>query len=303
MSDDQPDLTDGSVTLRASSRSKASSSFIVERDGHAVGSAHVQIVTDGTGRMSWHLEPAHRGKGTAARAIRLVTDWALTEAGQGGLGLARVEALVPSDDDASLRVANRSGLLREGINRIEPGTGRRPETTGYVVAARLASDPPLSDPSTFRSLLNSFLPRKRGIGQMLIRDHDGRVLCCHLTYKKDWDLPGGVVEVGESPRLATAREIEEELSIAVPAGPLVLTDWLPPWGGWDDALCLVFDGGVHDPSLIDGIVKQAREIRAAEFLSLEQIHDRTADFTARRIIAALAALDGAGPAYTESGHP
>ena len=37
---------------------------------------------------------------------------------------------------------------------------------------------------------------------MLIRDTAERVLLCQLTYKQDWDLPGGVVEVGESPQLA-----------------------------------------------------------------------------------------------------
>ena len=82
---------------------------------------------------------------------------------------------------------------------------------------------------------------------MLVRSTDGRVLLCQLTYKRDFDLPGGVVEVSESPQLAVAREIEEELALDIPAGPLLLTDWLPPWGGWDDAVCLVFDGGVHDP--------------------------------------------------------
>ena len=102
------------------------------------------------------------------------------------------------------------------------------------------------EPEGFRALLNSFLPRKRAISQMLVRDHDGRVLLCRLTYKQDWDLPGGVVEVGESPQLAVAREVEEELALTIAAGRLLLTDWLPPWSGWDDALCLVFDGGEHD---------------------------------------------------------
>ena len=84
---------------------------------------------------------------------------------------------------------------------------------------------------------------------MLVRDRDGRVLLCRLTYKQDWDLPGGVVEVGESPQLAVAREVEEELALEIPAGRLLLTDWLPPWSGWDDALCLVFDGGAHDAAI------------------------------------------------------
>ncbi len=161
----------------------------------------------------------------------------------------------------------------------------------------------MHEPGGFRALLNSFLPRKRGISQMLIRDTtspEPRVLLCELTYKQDWDLPGGVVEVGESPREAVSREVEEELALTIPAGPLLLTDWLPPWGGWDDALCLVFDGGVHDPAITDRIVKQAREIRSAEFCTLAQVQERAADFTARRVAAALAGLSG-GPSYTESG--
>ena len=148
------------------------------------------------------------------------------------------------------------------------------EPVDRIVYARLATDVPLHEPEGFRALLNSFLPRKRAISQMLVRDGDGRVLLCQLTYKQDWDLPGGVVEVSESPQLAVSREVEEELGLTVPAGRLLLTDWLPPWSGWDDALCLVFDGGQHDASLTDQIVKQDREIRSAEFCTLEQIRER-----------------------------
>nr|WP_227467329.1 NUDIX hydrolase [Nocardioides lijunqiniae] len=183
-------------------------------------------------------------------------------------------------------------MQREGVQRGVDGD--------LVVYARLGSDTSVDEPGGFRALLNSFLPRKRAISQMLIRDRDERVLLCQLTYKQDWDLPGGVVEVGESPQLAVAREVEEELGLSLEVGPLVLTDWLPPWGGWDDALCLVFDGGVHDASITDVIVKQAREIRSAEFLTLDEARERCADFTTRRLEAALANLGG-GPAYTESG--
>ena len=170
-----------------------------------------------------------------------------------------------------------------------------------IVYARLADDLPAHEPEGFRALLNSFLPRKRAISQMLVRDRDGRVLVCRLTYKQDWDLPGGVVEVGESPQLAVSREVEEELALAIPAGRLLLTDWLPPWSGWDDALCLVFDGGEHDASITDDVVRQEREIRDVAFCTVEEVRERCADFTARRIEAALANLAGGGPAYTESG--
>jgi 8-oxo-dGTP pyrophosphatase MutT (NUDIX family) len=125
------------------------------------------------------------------------------------------------------------------------------------------------------------------------------VLLCRLTYKRDLDLPGGVVEVGESPRLAVSREISEELGVALPAGELVLTDWLPPWSGWDDAVCLVFDGGVHHPSLVDEMVLQPREIVSARFYSLDEVRELCADFTARRVESALRR----DAPYTESGWP
>lgn len=212
---------------------------------------------------------------------------------------ARVEALIDPDDEGAQRAATWSGLRREGVMR---GVTVDGAPVDRIVYARLATDSPLHEPEGFRALLNSFLPRKRAIGQLLIRDTGGRVLLCNLTYKTDWDLPGGVVEVSESPREAVGREIEEELGLDLPAGSLVLTDWLPPWSGWDDALCLVFDGGTHDASLTDSIVREAREIRTAEFCTIDQVHERCADFTARRIEAALANLASGGrPAYTESG--
>ncbi len=275
--------------------------FVAEVDGALVGGVDVKRRDEGVGEMTWWLFHGHRGQGYATRAVRMVADYALTDQGQGGLGYWRVEAKVEPDNQASLRVATRSGLRREGLRRVEKGHGDRDETASYVVLARLVSDPPLSEPESFRALLNSFLPRKRAIGQMLVRDHDGRVLLCQLTYKRDWDLPGGVVEVGESPRLAVGREIEEELALDIEPGGLVLTDWLPPWGGWDDAVCLVFDGGRHDPAIIDDMVTEPREIRTAEFCTLEQVDERCADFTARRIRAALAAVESGVPAYTESG--
>ncbi|WP_170285966.1 NUDIX hydrolase [Nocardioides rubriscoriae] len=306
---EQPTLTDGSVTLRphagdASTDRSADPAdlarFVVEVDGEVVGTVELRTVDQHTGELTYALDAGHRGHGWATRAVRVATDWALTEEPLGGRGFSRVQAQVDVTAESALRVATRSGLRREGLKRVAPGTGERPETEEYVVLARLASDPPLSEPGAFRSLLNSFLPRKRAISQMLIRDESGRVLCCQLTYKQDWDLPGGVVEVGESPQLAVSREVTEELALSIPAGPLVLTDWLPPWGGWDDALCLVFDGGVVPAAITEQIVPQAREIRTAEFLTPEQVAARCADFTARRIAAALANL-GSGPAYTESG--
>ena len=246
---------------------------------------YVTTVAEGVARITWRDELTDEGWMAAVDVVRREVASALEHH-------PRVEALVDPGDEPAQRVATWSGMRREGVMRGVDGD--------QIVYARLVTDTPVNEPGGFRALLNSFLPRKRAISQLLIRDTADRVLLCGLTYKTDWDLPGGVVEVGESPHAAVAREVVEELALALAPGPLLLTDWLPPWGGWDDALCLVFDGGRHEPTLLDEVVKQAREIREAEFCTPEQVRERAADFTARRVEAALANLGG-GPAYTESG--
>lgn len=249
--------------------------------------ATVRVITvaDGVARLEWpEGQPIEDVRAAIARAL---------------LGHGRVEAWVDPDDKTAQRVAIWSGLHREGVMR---GVTIEGQVVDRIVYARLPSDPSAQEPEGFRALLNSFLPRKRAIGQMLIHDRDRRVLLCRLTYKQDWDLPGGVVEVGESPRLAVSREVEEELALQIRAGRLLLTDWLPPWSGWDDAICLVFDGGQHEPSITGQVIRQEREIREASFCTIEQARERCTDFTARRIEAALNNLaEGGAPAFTEAG--
>ncbi|MCW2796588.1 NUDIX hydrolase [Nocardioides sp.] len=251
----------------------------------------VTTVADGVARIAWIPGVGDGGWVAAVDAVRREVEAALA-------GHVRVETLVDPDDEHAQRVATWSGMRKEGVMR---GVTVDGEAVDRIVYARLATDVPVHEPEGFRALLNSFLPRKRAISQMLVRDTDGRVLLCQLTYKFDWDLPGGVVEVGESPQLAVSREVQEELGLTIDAGGLLLTDWLPPWSGWDDAICLVFDGGTYDASVLGRMVKQDREIREAEFCTIEQVRERCADFTARRIESALANLVSGGPSYTESG--
>ena len=240
----------------------------------------VTTVAEGVARIQWQGEPS-------VDELRREVAAALGDH-------QRVETLVGTEDRAAQRTATWAGLLKEGVSR---GVTVDGEVADRVVYARVREDRPVDHPEGFRSLLNSFLPRKRAISQMLVRDEDGRVLLCRLTYKRDWDLPGGVVEVGESPRLAVQREVEEELGLEIEPGGLVLTDWLPAWSGWDDAVCLVFDGGTHPTSVLAGVVMQEREIRDVRFCTLDEVDELAADFTARRVRAA---VEGSQP-YTESG--
>lgn len=52
----------------------------------------------------------------------------------------------------------------------------------------------------------------------------GRVLMVGASYKRHWDIPGGVVEQGETPREAAVREVKEELGFTAELGRLLVVD-------------------------------------------------------------------------------
>lgn len=57
------------------------------------------------------------------------------------------------------------------------------------------------------------MARPRVAAGALFLDAAGRVLLVRPTYKRHWDITGGYVGPGESPRAACIREIHEELGI------------------------------------------------------------------------------------------
>src|SRR5581483_8587882 len=72
---------------------------------------------------------------------------------------------------------------------------------------------------------------------LLYVDQEGRVLLVRPTYKPYWEIPGGEVEPGESPRDAARREVREELGCDVlPVGDLLVVDFLPPRDGRPPAM-------------------------------------------------------------------
>ncbi len=144
------------------------------------------------------------------------------------------------------------------------------------------------------------LPTKRVAADCLIFDPSGRFLVVEPTYKRTWDVPGGVAEVDESPRRAARREVGEELGLDLEPGALLAVDWVAPDADFTEVMALLFDGGViSEPAA--SLTLQADEIRSARFVTLgeaEQLMDAEA-FT--RVEAAIEARARQTAVYLECG--
>ncbi len=207
--------------------------------------------------------------------------------------LVRVEARVQAGDLGRLRTAALAGMRREGVLRGGPGG------SDEVLLARLAEDPAPESRDGFVALLNAGLPTKRVIAHGVARDPAGRVLLCELTYKPEWDLPGGVVEPGESPRDGLRREVREELGLDIAAPQLLTVNWLPAWRAWDDACVFVYDLGVHEPAMTHDLALQPAEIAAAHWCDDAAVTRHAAAATGR-LLAYLRQHPGGAP-YLEDG--
>jgi 8-oxo-dGTP diphosphatase len=149
------------------------------------------------------------------------------------------------------------------------------------------------------AILNARLPKKRNIAQGMLRNAAGEVLLCELSYKLEWDLPGGVVDPGEPPARTVVREIHEELGIDVEVEGLVAVNWLPPWRGWDDAHLFLFDLGVHEAGELDPSRFLRREIAGAHWVDPASAGDHVAPYTAR-MLQAVATREAPETLYLEN---
>ncbi len=250
----------------------------------------VQVGVAGVATLEWNgvIEPE-----SLQRAVSTVADDALL-----GHGLRRLEIALPAGDRIARRAVLRSGFRMEGIRReaLELADGT---FSDICLFGRLAADQ-VHGPNGFSGVMNSALPKKRVIAHVLMTDDAGRVLLCETQFKRDWELPGGIVEPSEPPRLGAAREVMEELGVERPIGRLLIADWMPPYLGWDDAVELIFDGGrIHEDDLAH-LVLQPSEIKQVKLCTLAEAAELVTPLSHRRLTIAV----GLGPAafaYLEDG--
>ncbi len=83
---------------------------------------------------------------------------------------------------------------------------------------------------------------RQGAGALITTD-DGRVVMIDTTYRDFYEIPGGVVELGETPPQASARECREELGMEISVGRLLAIDHQCDGGERGDSIMYIYDDG------------------------------------------------------------
>ncbi|WP_240521750.1 NUDIX domain-containing protein [Amycolatopsis vastitatis] len=146
---------------------------------------------------------------------------------------------------------------------------------------------------------NAKQARKRVAADVLITDRAGRVLLVDPTYKEGWDIPGGMVEANEPPVAAAERELREELGLTLIVGRLLLVEWVPPHGPWDDQLVMIFDGGTLDDAMVAELRPTDDELAGLGFLTPAEAKPLLKPRLWSQLQKALAARTSGDVAYAE----
>jgi 8-oxo-dGTP pyrophosphatase MutT (NUDIX family) len=135
----------------------------------------------------------------------------------------------------------------------------------------------------------------------VIRNLAGAVLVVEPSYKSLWELPGGVVEIGESPLAAVVREVREELAIELDAEVLTLIslDYLNETDERTEALQFLFAAPVLNEMQIRNIKLRRDELRGYAFLWPEDAARRLGPVVGPRLLRAIHAIRSQSVVYWE----
>jgi 8-oxo-dGTP pyrophosphatase MutT (NUDIX family) len=117
------------------------------------------------------------------------------------------------------------------------------------------------------------LEKRMSSGAVALRTDDDKVVVVKANYKRYWSFPGGVVDHGETPRQAAAREAEEEVGIAVDVNSLTFKLVVDRVSEIAQTYQFVFEASVRQEDL-ENLCADEAEIEEIAVISRQQIIDR-----------------------------
>ena len=102
-------------------------------------------------------------------------------------------------------------------------------------------------------------------GALMMRE-DGCILLVKQPYQETWNIPGGIIEDGESPREACRREVLEELALRIEKLPLLCVDHLSASTELPERKHHIFLGGTLTSGIMGRVKLQESEISEIAFV-------------------------------------
>ena len=116
------------------------------------------------------------------------------------------------------------------------------------------------------------LEKRMSSGAVALKTDDDRVVVVKATYKRYWSFPGGVIDRGETPRQAAAREVLEEVGIRVDPETLQFRLVADRVSEIAQTYQFVFEARINDDD-IAGIQLDEHEIAEVAIVTRQQILD------------------------------
>lgn len=144
------------------------------------------------------------------------------------------------------------------------------------------------------------LPAKRMGAGCLFFNCDGQVMLVKPTYKPTWDIPGGVTENNESPKMCCQREVSEELGLDRNIGRMLVVDYNSERGEKTESLMFIFFGGILTSSEIESIQLNHEELSEFRFFHADMLPNNMLDILRNRVLAAWQQVEKDNGIYLEN---
>jgi ADP-ribose pyrophosphatase YjhB (NUDIX family) len=125
------------------------------------------------------------------------------------------------------------------------------------------------------------------------------VLLVNPTYKPQWEIPGGIVELNESPRQAAEREVAEELGLVKALARLLTVSYTKNTPTRLEGLMFIFYGGVLLEQEIATIHLPMQELSEFRFVKPAEVASLLTPTLSKRVLSSLEVIDSERTLYLE----
>lgn len=144
------------------------------------------------------------------------------------------------------------------------------------------------------------LPKKRMASGVLFLNNKNEILILKPTYRDGWNIPGGIIELNESPLTTAKREVLKEIGLKISDLKLLCVEYAPEKNIKTESLLFVFYGGTVSEEQIELFTLPPEEISEFRFVADHDVCKLLPEYLSMRVRLGLQALQNNTVYYTES---